>query len=1173
MPIDTARLKTTPLSDRTTSLVWRLSVDGDMAVQFILGRSGTGKTSRCIGAIAEALLEDSEQPLIFLVPEQATYQAERAVLSDERIAGFHRLHILSFDRLQFLLLGKSTARPQISATGRQMIVHKILRDVQADLRVFRSSALLPGFARQMAEMVTELHRYARSPEDVDEFVARLQQDKQTRLSELKFADIAMVFRRYCELMEQRFVDTEAQIGQACRVVRRADFVRNARLWVDGFAGFTGAELALLTELLRVVERAHVALCVDPLRMAKAHEEGPPAAEGLFEPTERTYLDLLAWAHESRTPVLEPVVLEDVARFADCRPLAHIERNIFRPGAGTSRADDHVRLVSAPNLRCEIQFVARQVCDLVRERGYRYRDIAVVASDLNRYEHYVRAYFDDYSIPCFIDRRRPLSQHPAVELIGGALQTVIGGFAHGDVFAYLKTDLVPVDRSRIDVLENYCLAFGVGGRDWLGTEPWRFKAPDDEAFDEVAVNATRNEIVGPLRTLRQALCPQGDAQRTVTPGDFARAVFGLLDVLRVRQTVGRWIDQAQQAGDLTVADEHRQFYDRLVDIFDELVEVFEGAAMTAEDYLGLLHSAFSQMTLAFIPPRLDQVLVGSIERSRHPNLKAVFLLGATQKQFPVPIPSAGVLTDTDRETAEALGFRLAPGSTQSLVERQYLAYIAFTRPSEWLCVSYPSVDEKGSPVVRSHFVDELALLFEDLAEESIAGGRPESIDVHTQAELAELLCSRLGRDAYAPEGQGDTLRGVLDAMRADGDLVETADSIRAALDYDNRAALQSGVVERLFGQQLPGSATRLATFAACPFKYFVRYTLGLEPRKEFKLEPLDLGNFYHAVLDALHKRLVAEGQNFATADDDQLIRRLREQIEAFASQDAFISKFRSRSDHNAFIISNASELLEACVLEIAQMARAGTFEPVLAEVAFGEVRQAQESLGRFELALPTGGVLTLSGKIDRMDIAEVDGQRVALVFDYKRTKAATTFNWPRFYHGLNLQLPMYLLALSEAAAAPVDRVAGAFCMPIEHAPESASVEESARKVDRFRRKAKGLFNGEYAAQLDPDAGPRWSQFYNFAVTSKDQQYGYYASTGALKPDDFQRVLTFTRNKMIALASEIVAGRLDVHPYRLGTQVACSHCDFKAVCRFDWQINDYHFLDTKSKSDVVEAMARP
>ncbi|MEK7996281.1 MAG: helicase-exonuclease AddAB subunit AddB, partial [Planctomycetota bacterium] len=148
-----------------------------MAVRFILGRSGTGKTRYCTQAITDALLERSERPLILLVPEQATYQAERAILADERIAGYNRLHVLSFDRLQFLLLGKNTAQPVLSRIGRQMIVHRILRANRTRLKLFGASAGWPGLARQIAETIAELHQYAKTPDDVSQLLSELAKDE------------------------------------------------------------------------------------------------------------------------------------------------------------------------------------------------------------------------------------------------------------------------------------------------------------------------------------------------------------------------------------------------------------------------------------------------------------------------------------------------------------------------------------------------------------------------------------------------------------------------------------------------------------------------------------------------------------------------------------------------------------------------------------------------------------------------------------------------------------------------------------------------------------------------------------------------------------------------------------------------------------------------------------
>jgi len=292
--------------------------------------------------------------------------------------------------------------------------------------------------------------------------------------------------------------------------------------------------------------------------------------------------------------------------------------------------------------------------------------------------------------------------------------------------------------------------------------------------------------------------------------------------------------------------------------------------------------------------------------------------------------------------------------------------------------------------------------------------------------------------------------------------------------------------------------------------------------------------------------------------------LAEQVEAFTSHDPFIAKFRARCEHNAFIIASAAETLGECVLDIARMARAGAFRPVRSELPFGDAGD-EAGLKPLELSLPDGRVLTLRGKIDRLDIAEIDGRRVALVFDYKRTKAGATFDWSQFYHGLNVQLPMYLLAL--AGERNIDRVAGAFCLPIEQTPDSASIETVAQKAERSIRKARGLFDGDYADALDPEAGAHWSRLYNFCVTKDDGQYGRYATSGSLRPEDFERVLAFARDTIVSLAGGIVGGRIDVHPYRLGTESACSSCDFKAVCRFDWQINDYRFLDAKGKLDVI------
>jgi ATP-dependent helicase/nuclease subunit B len=719
---------------------------------------------------------------------------------------------------------------------------------------------------------------------------------------------------------------------------------------------------------------------------------------------------------------------------------------------------------------------------------------------------------------------------------------------------------------IDLLENYCLAFGITGSDWQSNKQWNFAGADDKDFNEQQINRIRLETVSPLLELQDRLCPVGNSAGMLTADEFTLAVFHFLDELKVKETIGGWIEEAG-SGDNSAADKHQQFYNKFVDIFDELTEIFTGQSMKAEDYFAIINSAFSQLTLAFIPPTLDQVLVGSIERSRHPDLRAAFLIGATQRQFPVPVSSGSILTDDDRITAESADFQLAPASSQTLAERQYLAYIAFTRPSEFLCITYPSVDDKGGELPRSQFVGDLESLFENLCEESIAGDQVDLEKIYNETELSDLLCSRLGRDAFEYKADDKShLEGLLNDICSDQKFAGLGQNVVSAIDYDNNAQLDEDLFKELFGRQIQSSATKLSTFAECPYRYFARYILELEKRKEFKIEPLDLGLFYHSVLDALLKKLNEQGKDFVTIDGEELLNILHEQVKIVIQASPFLINFSKHSPHNAYIINSAVGNIQDCVLAISQMAGAGSFRPKFSEVSFGRLKEETATIGKYELALSDDRILSLNGKIDRLDIADIEDEKVGLIFDYKRR--GTSFDWSKFYYGINMQLPIYMLAVRNTPASKVKSVAGAFYMPVEVSLKTTTLGELPKENDSFNYKAKGIFNGRYAEQLDGGANSGWSRYYNFRISSRDEQYGHYKKSGALRPDDFEKVLKFTEDKIIQIAENIVAGEIDVRPYRLKGQSPCSYCEYKSICRFDWQINDYNFLATLGKSEVLE-----
>ncbi len=1143
-----------------------------MSLQFILGRSGTGKTTLCIKQIIESLLDKSEKSLVFLVPEQATYQAERAILSvrlsspqaDSRIKGYSRLHILSFQRLCFLIFGKNLAARPLTQQARDMIVHRLLCENAGKLSVFSSVAVSSGTAVGIANVIAELQQHSKSPDDVNKLIENLKRSQVSQLTCSKLADINLIYNQYLAFVQAGFFNNDNQLNLAKDAVARTPFLKGCQLWVDGFAGFTTSELLLLAELLKVSASSKIALCLDPSQTL----ENPPDFTSIFYPTEKTYADLLSLIKSLKLRIEKPVILAESKRFSNSKALTHLEKNIFSfDEVSPVSAQGNVKITACAKARLEVEYIARQICRLVRQENFRWRNIAVIASDIDEYRHYIQAVFGDSDIPFFIDRRRDLQQYPAVELLTSALRIATGRFTTNDVINYLKSDLVPVSRAEIDQLENYCITFGIEADDWLRPEAWDFAPADDPDFNNEKTEKIRSKATEHLLQFRTFL----QSSNVLSAEQFCAGLFNFLESLDVRRQLQDWTKAAFDEGRLDEAQLHQQFFAQFTQLMDDFVYIFKNSSLSARQYASIVASAFSGMTVALIPPALDQVLVGSIERSRHPDLKAVFLIGATQQQFPVPVYYDNILNDGDREVASDAGFELARTGSMQLVERRYLAYIAFTRPSRFLYITYPLTDEKGSEVQPSFLVNQLKSLFNDLVEERYFGTSDSFADLYGISDLAGLLAWRLGRDNSSPADDFDAkCKWLLDSASRQLPLAK----VKSAIDYKNSASLDKRQAEKLFTAGLVSSATRFQSFASCPYQHFAKYILELKERRVFELKPFDIGLFFHKVLELLFYSLRDKNLALLSVSPDLLQQLVDGSVKKLLVENLFLKNFAARKRHNSFIILSAAQMVKEAALEFSQIASAGCFFQIASEIKFGDeffssaVASAKADLPAVEIGLDDGKKLHIEGVIDRLDVACADGRNYVLIWDYKTSGA--TIDFSLLAAGLDLQLPIYLLAVRNQAVEGYRNLVplGAFYFRIQSFSKSADLSEISKTAQKIKRKPKGFFNGEFFKFIDGRTETGYSPFYNFRITQKEKQFGVYETSSLLTDKHFSAVLSFTEDKLRGLGNRILSGTIDVNPYRYAKKIACTYCPYKSLCRFDWQVNDYAQVKKISKTDFFE-----
>ena len=1119
-----------------------------MSVEFILGRSGSGKSALCISAIIEELSDQAcDAPLVLLVPEQATYQAERTILTSSAVKGFSRLKVLSFNRLEFLLSGNRASR-EISRLGKEMVIQKILRDNRDSLQIFKESAGRGGLASELTSTIIELHECDKSSGDIQALIAELKKNDPGRLTAMKFSDISLVFEKYLEFLDGNFTNPDILLTLARQKVAAAEFLKGSKLWVDGFASFTIQQRALLAEMAMTAEQTHIALCLDPSRIDIVNpktENLDPAS--IFNLTEKTYAELVDIVTECKLDISPPVILDRIYRFENAIPLGHLEQNIFSDKRMPPiSAGENIVLSYASNRRSEVTHLASVINSLVRDKGFRFRDIAVIASDISAYRHYIDATFTDCGIEYFIDTPKPMVRHPVVELVMSALSAVTRGFSSSDIFAYLKTRLTGISSVERDQLENYCLAFGIDGHLWLSERDWSFAAEDDNRYDQKLIDALRRRLIAPLVRLKESL----NAGEVITAAGFTECIFDLLKQLDVQTKVQGWIEDGKGE---PVA--HQQLFQGLVEIFDELTGVFGDDQMRVEEILAILENAVSSLSLKLIPQKLDQVLVGSIDRSRHPELKAVFLLGTTQRQFPAAVLMDTILTDQDREFAAESDFVLAERTGERLAARQYLAYIAFTRPSDYLFISSPLTDEDGKQILPSPFLNNLKNLYSDLKAVYVSSENTDVENVRSVNELTDLLCEKLAADKLDKQ---PAHFGLVDCLCEDPELAAAGRLVKSSLNYNNSAELDAAGLPDSQGT-LRCSTSRLKSFATCPYQHFARYVLKLKDRDVLGFEPMDIGNFYHKVLEGVTNDLKSNGLDFATAEDEELKQTCMRVTQKVIEDDISINIFLKRGHHNKFIIEAASEVLLDCVVDLGRISRAGSFRQKCAEATFG---MDDNDPAQIVIDLPGGGSVILRGIIDRIDIADIDGQKAALVYDYKSKE--TPVSWDKLYNGLDLQLGVYMIAAKNIVidGEKPDISAGAFYLPVESA--------APRKENKYARKAKGIFNGELYEHLNTNAGGGWNEFYNFFVGKDAQPYGNYSNSGALRPDEFENLLKFVEEKIACLAEKILSGNIDIFPCRSSGQVPCDFCDFKKLCRFDVHFNDYNELKPMKKDEMINSL---
>lgn len=1122
-----------------------------MALQFVLGGSGSGKTEYIYRQIVAQAGANINKNYLVIVPEQFTMQTQQKLVELAPNHAIMNIDVLSFKRLAYRVfdeLGKTDIQV-LEETGKNLVLRRLAQEHEEQLTVLRPNLSRMGYIGEVKSLISELVQYNVSPKQL---LALTEREDLSPVLLAKLRDIVTMYQAFTDFMRGSYVTAEEILNVLKEVAPDSDILRDSVIVFDEFTGFTPIQNDLLLELLKITDTMYVTLTIDA-REDFYHSSG---SEELFDMSKKTIAALMKMAHDIHVEVLEPIVLSDSRkkRFAGAEALAFLEQNLFRPGyAGMDGTAEEIYLRSARSPKEELTLVAREINRLVRE-GYRYREIAVVTGAVNTYQSYIEPLFAKYRIPCFMDTTKEVLFHPFIELIRAALEIVESNFGYEAIMRFLRCGFCGIEEDELDRLDNYLVATGIRGKSGWANR-WVHMPRQKSLYDLEKLEALRKKLYGLFEPLFETF-----EKKDACVGDGIIALYQLLVSLDMERQLWDKEREFLEKDEQTKSKEYGQIYQIVIKLLEKYNALLGEEELRIEDFTEVLEAGLSAASLAVIPPGYDSVTIGDIERTRLNHIRILFFVGVNDGIIPKSANTGGIISEYEREMLLAADMQLAPGAReQAFIQRFYL-YRNLTKPSGQLHISYSKVDSEGKAIRPSYLIGVILKLFPRLkvmdCEDAAANA-----DFYTRDAAADyLIRGERGPQWYALAKwflQGD-----------ERDRQQAEKLLAAAYTTYSDEPISRAVALALYGRKAEGSVTRLERFAACAYAHYLQYGLKLNQRETSSFESVDMGNLYHLALDRYSHKLEKSAYDWFTVPEHT-----REELAVTAMEEA-LAEYPGPGIYGTaesrYQTKRMREIFKETVWALTRQVRAGQFVPRKFEISFSEL----DDLEALRISLSDDVQMNLTGRIDRLD-TYADGNNLSIkVIDYK--SGSTSFDLIRLYQGLQLQLVVYMDAAMELSRKEFgDRnvqPGGIFYYHIDDPvleSDEEWTEEEAKHALMMALRPDGLVNSDEQIYRAMDENLEGKSEVIPLELKKSGEISE-ARSHVATTEEFELIRRYARTCIRKNGQAVYEGDVRINPYRNGTECSCNYCPYGAVCGFDGRIPGYGYrrFEPLKKDEIME-----
>ena len=801
---------------------------------------------------------------------------------------------------------------------------------------------------------------------------------------------------------------------------------------------------------------------------------------------------------------------------------------------------------------EVEYVAENIIDLVREEGYRYKDISVITKNMDTYSNLVRAIFNKYEIPTFIDENRSLNQNIIVQYLLSIIEIFNKNYSYESVFNYIKTRINNIDEEDIFNLENYCIKWNIKHNKWKKDFTYDL---DKNKQEVIRLNEIRKQIINPLVKLKNKIDKEKTADR------ITKLIYEFMVEQNIEEIIKKKIELLNKEGLIDIANEYKSSYNTVISVLDEIVLILKDEKMTFDKYIQILKTGLKNSALSKIPGTQDQVIVGDVDRSRSHKVKAIFILGINDGVFPSINKNEGFFNDKDRETLKNNGIELANGTLENLYEDNFNIYKALTTSEEKLYLSYASSDLEGKTLRPSILISKLKRIFPKISEKS------DIIDdndiISTKKATYEKLINRISelKDQEIDKIWYD----VYSYYKTEEDWKKLLNKDLQGINYTNLPTkINENNIKKLYGNVLNTSISKLEKYRGCPFSYYLQYGLNLKEKQEQKVKNIDTGTFMHEIIDEFFKRVKEEEIKLSEIEDIQIENIVNDIVNCklnLPKNYIFISSAKSK-----VLIIRLKKILSKALKYIIQTITQSKFNVLGTELEFG-------SNGKYKpicINLENGKRVEITGKIDRIDVGKNEEGKFLRIIDYK--SSAKNIDLNDVYAGIQIQLLTYLDAVCKVEDfMPAGILYFSLLEQIVKSDKRLTDEEIENKIrDNFKMKGLILADVNIVKLHDKNLEVGAS---NLVPAYIDKSGNLSSSrTSGVNREQFEVLQKYIYKTIKQISKEILSGSIELKPYNKNGRTPCMYCDYKSICGFNSGFckNEYNYIGKQSKEEILAKM---